>query len=166
MADRFKEDDIVVVLFHDHGSRYVGKIFNDDWMRERGFLEEEKKNARDLINSHSDKRLVSVAVSDPASRAIVLMKQYGVSQIPVIDEGQFVGSLSDNKMYSRIVETPELKELPVKNIMEPPFPEINGDVSINEVSKLFNNKTKAVIVNYGKDERHIITVQDMIDAIT
>ncbi len=114
MSDRFKEDDVVVVLFHDHGSRYVGKIFNDDWMRERGFLEEEKKNASDLIKSHSEKRLVSVAVSDPTSRAIVLMKQYGVSQIPVIDEGKFVGSLSDNEMYSRIVETPELKELQLK----------------------------------------------------
>ncbi len=165
MADQLKEDDVVVVLFHDHGSRYVGKIFNDDWMRERGFLDEDVKNAEDLIRIHADKRLVSVSVTDPVSHAIVLMKQYDISQIPVKENGQFVGSLSDHQMYDRILEDPLLKELPVKNIMEDPFPEVNGDMSINKVSQLFSNNTRAVIVNYDNDRTHIITLQDIIDTI-
>ena len=165
MSDQLKEDDVVVVLFHDHGSRYVGKIFNDDWMRERGFLDEDVKNAEDLIKTHADKRLVSVAVTDPVSHAIVLMKQYDISQIPVKENGKFVGSLSDHQMYERILEDPLLKELPVKNIMEDPFPEVNGSVSINKVSQLFNKNTRAVIVNYNKDNSHIITLQDIIDTI-
>ncbi len=165
MADQLKEDDVVVVLFHDHGSRYVGKIFNDDWMRERGFLDEDVKNAEDLIRIHADKRLVSVSVTDPVSHAIVLMKQYDISQIPVKENGQFVGSLSDHQMYDRILEDPLLKELPVKNIMEDPFPEVNGDMSINKVSQLFSNNTRAVIVNYDNDSTHIITLQDIIDTI-
>jgi len=165
MADQLNEDDVVVVLFHDHGSRYVGKIFNDDWMRERGFLDEDVKNAEDLIRSHADKRLVSVSVADPVSHAIVLMKQYDISQIPVKENGQFVGSLSDHQMYERILEDPSLKELPVKNIMEEPFPEVNGDVSINKVTQLFSKKTRAVIVNYDNDSAHIITLQDIINTI-
>ena len=165
MSDQLNKDDVVVVLFHDHGSRYVGKIFNDDWMRERGFLDEDVKNAEDLIKTHADKRLVSVSVTDPVSHAIVLMKQYDISQIPVKENGKFVGSLSDHQMYERILEDPLLKELPVKNIMEDPFPEVNGSVSINKVSQLFNKNTRAVIVNYNKDNSHIITLQDIIDTI-
>jgi cystathionine beta-synthase len=165
MSDQLNEDDVVVVLFHDHGSRYVGKIFNDDWMRERGFLDEDVKNAEDLVKTHADKRLVSVSVTDPVSHAIVLMKQYDISQIPVKENGKFVGSLSDHQMYERILEDPLLKELPVKNIMEDPFPEVNGSVSINKVSQLFNKNTRAVIVNYNKDNSHIITLQDIIDTI-
>ena len=165
LSDKLSKDDVVVVLFHDHGSRYVGKIFNDDWMRERGFLEEDKKNAADLISSHLDERLVSVSINDPASCAIVLMKQYGISQLPVHDEGNFVGSLSDSSMYEKIIENPELKELPVKNIMDKPFPEIQETVSITEISSLFDKDNKAVIVNYGDNKKHIITLQDMIEAI-
>ncbi len=59
LKEHFTKDDVVVVLFHDHGSRYVGKMFNDDWMRERGFLEEEITTAADLIKNHSDKPLVA-----------------------------------------------------------------------------------------------------------
>ena len=165
LADQLNKDDVLVVLFHDHGSRYIGKIFNDDWMRERGFLDEEKKNALELIEAHSDKRLVTVAANDPLSRAIVLMKQFGVSQIPVVQDGEFVGSLTDNEMYSKIIENPGLKELPVKNVMEAPFPEVAEDTSMDKISQLFNNGTKAVVVSYGDGKKHIITVQDLIGAI-
>ena len=165
LADHLNKDDVLVVLFHDHGSRYIGKIFNDDWMRERGFLDEEKKNALELIEAHSDKRLVTVAANDPLSRAIVLMKQFGVSQIPVVQDGEFVGSLTDNEMYSKIIENPGLKELPVKNVMEAPFPEVAEDTSMDKISQLFNNGTKAVVVSYGDGKKHIITVQDLIGAI-
>ena len=165
LTEQLNEDDVLVVLFHDHGSRYIGKIFNDDWMRERGFLDEEKKNALELIEAHSGKRLVTVAANDPLSRAIVLMKQFGVSQIPVVQDGEFIGSLTDNEMYSKIIENPELKELPVKNVMEAPFPEVAEDTSMDKISQLFNNGTKAVVVSYGDGLKHIITVQDLIGAI-
>ena len=164
LKDHFKKDDVVVVLLHDSGSRYVGKMYNDDWMRERGFLDEEKKNALDLIQAHSNKRLVTVSVNDPLTRAIVLMKQFGVSQIPVAQDGEFVGSLSDAHVYSKILEDASLKEMPVKHIMEAPFPEVNHNASLQEVSNLFNTN-KAAIVNYGKGLKHIITVQDLIGAI-
>ncbi|MDG2370637.1 MAG: pyridoxal-phosphate dependent enzyme [Flavobacteriales bacterium] len=165
LSEQLNESDVLVVLFHDHGSRYIGKIFNDDWMRERGFLDEQKKNALELIESHSNKRLVTVAANDPLSRAIVLMKQFSISQIPVVQDGEFVGSLTDNNMYSKIIENPSLKELPVKNVMEAPFPEVGQDTSMDKISQLFNNGTKAVVVSYGEDQKHIITVQDLIGAI-
>jgi cystathionine beta-synthase len=165
MGEELTEDDVVVVLFHDHGSRYVGKMFNDDWMRERGFLDEKKTNGLDLIKDHAGKHLVTVTPDDPTSQAILLMNQYGVSQIPVVGADGFVGSLTDNQLFSKLVENPGLKELPVKNIMEAAFPVVDGETSISEISKVFQNGAKAVIVKYGKDQHHIITQQDMIKAI-
>ena len=166
---QFKEeltkDDVVVVLFHDHGSRYVGKMFNDDWMRERGFLDEEKTSAVDLIKDHAGKHLVTVTEENPVSQALLLMNQYGISQIPVVEGNKCVGSLSDNHLFAQLLDNSELKELPIKHVMEPPLPEVQGKASIEEVSKLFSNGATAVVVNYDGDKKHIITHQDVIRAI-
>ncbi len=165
LSDELTENDVVVVLFHDHGSRYVGKMFNDDWMRDRGFLDEEKKVAVDLIKDHAGKHLVTVTPNDPVSQAILLMHQYEISQIPVVENNKYVGSLTDSNLFSKLLENPELKELPVRNIMEAPFPVVQEHITVEEISKLFNRETQAVLVAYDKDKHHIITKQDLIQAI-
>jgi len=165
LKDELTKDDVVVVLFHDHGSRYVGKMFNDDWMRDRGFLDEEKTNALDLIKDHQGKHLVTVSTENPVSQAILLMNQYGISQLPVVEDGIFVGSLTDNQLFAKLLENPDLKLLPAKHIMEKPFPMVDEKTSINAISKLFQQGNKAVMVNYENDKYHIITQQDMIKAI-
>ena len=165
LKNELTEDDVVVVLFHDHGSRYVGKMFNDEWMRDRGFLDEEKTNALDLIKDHAGKHLVTVTKDDPVSQAILLMNQYGISQIPVVGDGGFVGSLTDNHLFAKLCEDNELKELPVKNIMEFAFPIVKEDATIEMIFKQFQAGAKAVLVNYDNDKHHIITQQDMIKAI-
>jgi cystathionine beta-synthase len=165
LKDELTEDDVVVVLFHDHGSRYVGKMFNDDWMRDRGFLDDEKTNALDLIKDHAGKHLVTVTQDNPVSQAILLMNQYGISQIPVVGDSGFVGSLTDNHLFAKLLENPSLKELPVKNIMEQAFPIVKGDSSIENISKQFQTGAKAVLVNYDNNKHHIITQQDIIKAI-
>ncbi len=165
LKEELTKDDVVVVLFHDHGSRYVGKMFNDDWMRERGFLDEEKTSAVDLIKDHAGKHLVTVTEENPVSQALLLMNQYGISQIPVVEGNKCVGSLSDNHLFAKLLDNSELKELPIKHVMEAPLPEVDGKASIEEVSKLFSNGATAVVVNYDGDKKHIITHQDVIRAI-
>lgn len=165
MKDMFKKGDVVVVIFHDHGTRYLGKMFNDDWMRDRGFLNEEKKTALDLIKDHIGKHLVTVSSDTPVTQAILLMNQYNISQIPVLDNNKFVGSLSDNHLFGKLLENAELKELPVRNLMQDAFPVVNEKTTFEQVSKLFQKGEKAVIVNYDTDKHHIITKQDMIKAI-
>ena len=165
LKEELTKDDVVVVLFHDHGSRYVGKMFNDDWMRERGFLDEKKTCAVDLIKDHAGKHLVTVTEENPVSQALLLMNQYGISQIPVVEGDKCVGSLSDNHLFAQLLDNSELKELPIKHVMEAPLPEVQGKASIEEVSKLFSNGATAVVVNYDGDKKHIITYQDVIRAI-
>ena len=165
MKDQFKKGDVVVVIFHDHGTRYLGKMFNDDWMRDRGFLEEEKKTALDLIKDHISQHLVTVSSDTPVSQSILLMNQYNISQLPVLENGKFVGSLNDSHLFGKLLAQPELKDLPVRNVMQNAFPIVKAETTFAQVSKLFQDGVKAVIVNYDGDKHHIITQQDMIKAI-
>jgi cystathionine beta-synthase len=103
LKEHFKPEDVVVVLFHDSGSRYVGKMFNDDWMRERGFLEDEITTAEDLIKAHLDKPLVVVRTEELVSHAIDRMRKYKISQIPVIDTSGFVGSVDETDLFRSYV---------------------------------------------------------------
>src|ERR1700739_2143547 len=94
MKHMFKKGDVVVGIFHDHGSRYLGKMYNDEWMRDRGFLVEDKITAWHIIERNTDKPLVSVKESDTVHEAVAIMRKYNISQVPVSngDNAKFVGS--------------------------------------------------------------------------
>jgi len=165
LGEKLTKDDVVVVLFHDHGSRYVGKMFNDDWMRERGFLDEEILTAGDLVAKHGDAPLVTVFGEELVSHAIDRMRKYSISQIPVLKNGGFVGSLNDHNVYQSLVENPELKDQSITNIMSAPFPTVKEDTPIDEISKLISKDNSAVLVELESGKYHIITSQDLISAI-
>jgi cystathionine beta-synthase len=167
MKDMFKKDDVVVVIFHDHGTRYLGKMFNDDWMRDRGFIEDlQAKRAIDLIEKHKNQKLVTVKEEDKVEEAFITMNRYDISQIPVTNaKGEFVGSLNDNHLFSQLVKNNELKHKQVKDIMQKSFPFIDPNASIEEVSAKINRDNDAVLVRDLGGNVHIITKYDIIDAI-
>jgi cystathionine beta-synthase len=165
LKDQLKEDDVVVVLFHDHGSRYIGKIFNDEWMKERGFLDEEHKTAKDLVSAHNDEPLVSVYAEELVSHAIAKMRKFNISQIPVMRDGKFVGSLDDSHTYQVLVEDQSKLNAPISSIMQKPFPVVSEKTSFEEISKLINKETPAVLVDMGDNKFHIVSKQDIISAI-
>ncbi|CAM4081589.1 MULTISPECIES: pyridoxal-phosphate dependent enzyme [Flavobacterium] len=165
LKDNFKPDDVVVVLFHDSGSRYVGKMFNDDWMRERGFLEEEVTKAVDLIKDHQDKPLVIVRTEELVSHAIERLKRYKISQIPVIDTTGFVGSIDETDLFRSYVEDKNIADKPIKDIMGKPYPIVKATASMEEISKLINKDNQAVLVELENGKHHIITKHDVISSI-
>lgn len=165
LKEHFKPDDVVVVLFHDSGSRYVGKIFNDDWMRERGFLDEEFSKAEDLIKGHIDKSLVIVRTEELVSHAIDRMKKYNISQIPVVDTSGFVGSLDETDLFRGYLEDKAIADKPIKDIMGKPFPVVKASTPVEEVSKLFSKDNKAVLIELDNGKHHIITKHDVISSI-
>lgn len=167
MKDMFKPGDMVVVIFHDHGTRYLGKMFNDDWMRDRGFIEDiQAKRAIDLIEKHKNQKLVTVNENDLVEQAFTIMNKYDISQLPVVnDKGVFTGSLNDNDLFARLVQQNELKHQPVKTIMQPSFPMISAGSSIEEVSAKITRENNAVLVTDLGGNVHIITKYDIIDAI-
>jgi cystathionine beta-synthase len=165
LKEHFKPEDVVVVLFHDSGSRYVGKMFNDDWMRERGFLEEDIKKAEDVIKDHIDKPLIVVRTEELVSHAIERMRKYKISQIPVIDVTGFVGSVDESDLFQSYVADKNVADRPIKEIMGKPFPIVKLGTSIEEVSKLFTKENDAVLVELENGNHHIITKYDIIGSI-
>lgn len=166
LKDQLTEDDVVVVLFHDHGSRYVGKIFNDDWMRERGFLDEEYKTAGELVAKHADTPLVSVFAEELVSHAIAKMRKFSISQIPVMKDGTFVGSIDDSKVYQLLVDSPELRDAPISSIMGEAFPVVKAATHLDDLCKLINKNTPAVLVEMPNGGYHIVTRYDIISAMS
>src|ERR1700722_634079 len=165
MKDKFKKGDVVVVLFHDHGSRYMGKMFNDEWMSDRGFLQEAEITAIQLIERHKHHRLVTVKDTDTIHETVTLMKKYNISQVPVTDSThKIIGSLNDTEVFSKLIDNPNLGTGKVSEIIQPPFPFVDPKASIKEVSRLITSENRAVLVKDIMGEPHIITRQDIIEA--
>ena len=165
LKEHFKKDDVVVVLFHDHGSRYVGKMFNDDWMRERGFIEDEITSAADLVTNNTDKPLVTVKTEELVSHAIERMKAHKISQIPVEDSSGFVGAIDEADLLRKYIENKDISDLPIKEVMHKPFPIVDKNTPIETISKLFNKENNAVLVKLEEGNYQIITKYDIISAL-
>jgi cystathionine beta-synthase len=165
MKSRFKKGDLVVVIFHDHGTRYLGKMFNDDWMRERHFLEVTKPRAIDMVANHKHLKLLTVAPDDTVNHALELMNSYNISQLPVKNGIEFVGSLSESYLFTKLIEDAEVKNKPVKDLMQAPFPVVGEKAPIEEVSKLINKEVNAVLMRDLGGNVHIITKHDIIQAV-
>ena len=165
LQEHFTKDDVVVVLFHDHGSRYVGKMFNDDWMRDRGFLDEEITTAADLVKDHADKPLMTVRTEELVSHAIERMREYKISQIPVEDLEGFVGSVDESTLLHHYIADKNIADKPIREVMGAAYPIVSADTSIDKVSKLITKDNQAVLVDLGNGKHHIITKYDIINAI-
>src|SRR5574338_397170 len=122
LKDNFRDGDVIVVIFHDHGSRYLGKMFNDEWMRAKGFFEKSGMTARDLVASGLSGELRSIESSEPVEAAVRLMSEHDFSQISITREGRLVGSLNEPQLYAQLVHDPAVKTQPVEAIMQPAFP--------------------------------------------
>lgn len=165
MKHLFKEGDVVVVIFHDHGTRYLAKMFNDDWMRDRGFMQEKNPTAINLIESHKNLKLLTVDADASVEDALALMQKYDISQIPVTRGEEFVGSLNDNHLYAKLIANADLKLSKVEEVMQAPFPFVDPQARLEQVSKLITRDNSAVLVRDWGGNLHIITKYDVIKAI-
>jgi len=162
LRGELKKDDVVVVIFHDHGSRYVGKIFNDDWMRERGFLEDELK-VRDLIARKKDRRFIAVPAGDSVRQAFNLMKSYDISQLPVQDGEKVVGSITETQVLHFLLENPlQNSEKTVRDVMGKPFPVVKDDLPISQLNRYISKEMPAVVATDRSGVLHIVTQYDLI----
>src|SRR5262249_43804506 len=122
LKDRFTADDLIVVIFHDHGSRYLGKMFNDEWMREKGFIEKSGMTAKNLVASGLSGELLAIEGSEPVETAVTLMAEHDFSQISITRDKRLVGSLNETHLYAELVRDATIKTQPVESIMQPAFP--------------------------------------------
>jgi cystathionine beta-synthase len=163
LKDRFNEGEVVVVIFHDHGSRYLGKMYNDDWMREKGFLEKTGMTARDLVASGLSGELLAIEGTETVENAVRLMSERDFSQISITHDRRLVGSLNESHLYSELVRNPDVKSQPVENIMEPAFPFVDVSTPVELLATMITSANPAVLVrDFKTDKTFIITRSDLI----
>ena len=163
LADHFTRDDMVVVIFHDHGSRYLAKMYNDEWMRAKGFLEVTGMTARDLVALGVSGELYAVEAAQPVEEAVRVMSEHDFSQISVTRNGRVVGSLNETHLYKEFIRDPHLKHKPVEEIMQPAFPFVDISTPVELLSTMITPENPAVLVRDFKTEKtFIITRSDII----
>ncbi|MGE3274025.1 MAG: pyridoxal-phosphate dependent enzyme [Vicinamibacterales bacterium] len=167
LADRFKAGETVVVIFHDHGTRYLGKMYNPDWMREKGFVDKKGLTARDLVGDKKKEPLVTIDRGETVATAANIMTERAYSQIPVMADGRLVGSVNEAHLYAQIVKNPELLKGSVEAIMEPAFPFADISTSLDALSGMLTPESPAVLVrDFKVDQIYIITRWDVIRALS
>ena len=165
--ENLKKGDRMVILLPDHGTRYLGKVYNDDWMRNHGFLEDKAYGtARDIVSSRKDGyQLVVVEKTTKIKEAIAIMNEKSVSQIPVMEGEHVIGSLTDNRLLLKIIENPELKDANVSEVMEDSMQFVALDSTLDVLSSMVERE-KAVLVRDDNHRVHIVTKHDILAAIT
>ncbi|MBS1522565.1 MAG: pyridoxal-phosphate dependent enzyme [Bacteroidetes bacterium] len=161
----FKEGDVVVIIFPDHGSRYMAKMYNEDWLRERGFLKDEKLTAKDIIKKKDRQEIITIDCEKSILEAINVIKSLNISQIPVTQKGMVIGKITESDILDALLENPALKSYPVQTITTASFPFVDLNTSIDKISAMINKDNIAVLVE-DQGNIEIITQYDIINAIS
>ena len=162
------DGDLMVIILHDHGTRYLGKVYNDDWMQNHGFLESrEFSTALDIINSRkSNDQLLTIDGKFSIGEAVGVLSKGGIDQLPVVLDESFVGSVSSNRLLNLLINDPSIKEEPVESIMDDALPFVAIDESLDVISSMLDRENKAVLVRSKDHTVHIITQHDLLLEIT
>ncbi|QEC69563.1 pyridoxal-phosphate dependent enzyme [Panacibacter ginsenosidivorans] len=163
LKDRLKKDDVVVCIFHDHGSRYVAKIYNDQWMMERGFLD--VKTFKDIVNARAHKKLITVQPTHTVAEAVELMKKYDIDQVPVMNGEEPVGAISENGLFKKVFSDPEIKNATIQSVIETPYPVVAFDTPVERLGSLITKENGAVLAKDEKGDYHIVTRYDVIQSL-
>ncbi len=165
--ENLKEGDVMVVILPDHGTRYLGKVYNNQWMEDHGFLENrEFATARDVIAKRSAAyELVSVGKTETVAAAIRKMQQVGISQIPVLDADQVVGSINDIEILAQLLDNPVVASEPVEKYMSKAFKFVALDNTVDVLSGHLK-ENKALLVRDEAGKIHTITQADILAALT
>ena len=166
LKDRFREGETVVVIFHDHGTRYLGKLFNPKWMSAMGYENLAGPTARALVKNKKVTDVVGVEETDTVGHAIARMSAHDFSQIPVLCEQRIVGSLSESHVYARVAGDPSIRDKPVRSIMQKPFRYVDIETPVKLLAPMITPESPAVLVrDFPADKTYILTGYDVLAAI-
>ncbi|MDQ3051884.1 MAG: pyridoxal-phosphate dependent enzyme [Bacteroidota bacterium] len=166
LKENFKEGEVVVVIFHDHGTRYLGKIFNDEWMREKGYTDKKGMTAKDIVASNKNGELITIHATNTIGEALKLITSHGISQLPVTQDNRIIGSINENLVFNKIIENPEISSQQVNSIMQDALPFVDASTPLEVLSGMVKNADSAVLVkDFKQDKNYIITRFDIVKAL-
>ncbi|MBY0537587.1 MAG: pyridoxal-phosphate dependent enzyme [Chitinophagaceae bacterium] len=163
LKDQLKPSDVVVCIFHDHGSRYVAKIYNDQWMIERGFLD--VKTFKDIVASRGAKqKLLTVTTTDTVQSAVDLMKKFNIENIPVTNGSEIIGSISESGLFNALLKGIDIKATTVGEVIEAAYPVVDFETPVERLSNMITKDIGAVLAKDEAGNYHIVTKYDVIQA--
>jgi cystathionine beta-synthase len=163
LKDKLKKDDLVVCIFHDHGSRYVAKIYNDQWMMERGFLD--VKTFRDIVNARGANPLVTMTPDQTVGEAVDRMKDLHIENIPVVESGIPVGAVSESGLFNIMLSNgSDIRNKKIQEVIESPYPVVAFDTALERISLLISKENGAVLARDDSGNFHIVTKYDVLQS--
>jgi len=163
LKNKLKKDDVVVIVLHDHGSRYVAKIYNDQWMAERGFLD--VKTFKDIVFLRAHQKLITINAGQTVAEAVELMKEYDIEHIPVFQNNEISGSISENGLFQKVFNNPEIKNAKIESVLERSFPIVAFDTPVEKLGTLISKENGAVLAKDESGNYHIVTKYDVLQAL-
>lgn len=160
------KDDLVVFIIADTGERYLSKFHSDEWLKEKRMLGADKMTVGLVASLKEDDQtphLVSVSPNHQVSDALQVMSAYGLSQLPVLEEGKSVGALREGKLMSKLLENRDLAQSKVADVMDKGFPVVNEDVGIEAAVKYLRSSPAILVEEYGRIVG-IVTRHDVLNS--
>jgi len=166
LKQNFKAGEVIVVIFHDHGTRYLGKMFNPEWMQRMGYADVPGLRARDLVRSKKVAAIVALEQDESIRSAIAVMRDNDFSQVPVSKDRRLVGSLHLTETYARVIDDPALLDQPIKTIMQKAFRFVDINTPVSLLAPMIGAANPAVIVrDFPARQNFILTNYDVLAAI-
>jgi cystathionine beta-synthase len=155
---------LIVAALPDTGERYLSKLYSDEWMRENQMLDADRTSLGHVLRNKPDHKgdIVGVTPGQTVRQAIRLMHLHDVSQLPVMDDGNCVGAVSDWLLSTRSLEDTKVLDMTVSQVMEPPFPIVDDQQSADSVAKLLSKSNPAVLVRTNGRLTGIVTRSDLL----
>jgi cystathionine beta-synthase len=156
---------LVVTFLCDTGERYLSKLYNDEWMRENQLLEPDRVTLGDLLDHKgvgAPAAVISAAPGQQVRQVLGLMRLHDVSQLPVLEGGECVGSVTEYALTQRGLESSRFLDAVVGEVMDEPFPVVEADQPVESVQKLLSKATPAVLIREGGAIAGIVTRSDML----
>jgi len=160
------KDAVVVVILPDHGTRYLGKIYNDTWMRDYGFLDEGAMvTAEEILKRRGKAKLEMLSPKHTVAEAIHMMRENNISQVPVVESNRVIGSVNESRILNALIDDPNLRDSSVTSAMNDAFPYVLPSTRIDVISKMITKENPAVLVQHKDGALDIITKFDLISVL-
>jgi cystathionine beta-synthase len=167
-AERMKPGEVMVILLPDTGTRNLGKVYNDEWMKENQFLEAPiRATAGDIAKNKPPQlpSLIFLSPADKASRGREILKKYDISQVPVIENGEVIGTFTEDRLIDELMLGKNMEDLYVREIMDPPLPIVPPEATLDEITAIIPKKSPAVLIRHPDGRWDILTKYDIIQAM-
>ncbi len=170
LAKDLGPNDFVVALLPDTGMRYLSKVYNDEWMRERGYVEAAVHiTAAEVVQAkHASRKVRELIVARPYQtvfHALKTMQEQDISQIPVFEDNTPIGTVYEDQILNLALQGKDLRKLVVREVMSKPLPQVPKTAPVERVTHILSHENPAVFVDMGNSHFEILTKYDLMSTV-